>query len=391
MKNTSTTRSPRGFRKLAAPAVAVALLTGVAAPAVAAPERPELREAVQGFVDIGFAGIQVRVDDERGTWTGSAGVRKLGEPAKPPKNAMGRIGSNTKTFVATMVLQLVAEGRIGLDAPARDYLPEFALDRRITVRMLLQHTSGVFSHTGDYYNGQELPGLPSTGQDWVDNRFRTYQPAELVRYALAKPLLFTPGTDWNYSNTNYTLAALLVEKLSGRPFAEELRRRITGPLGLKGTVAPGARSVLPGPHSHGYYRYQHNGVTKTVDVTRQNPSLLFGAGDLVSTAEDLHTFFAALQGGKLLPASLLAEMRKPHPKVGYGLGVFVEDAGCGTTVFRHNGSTIGYGALMYSTPDGSRTLTALLTGGDRDVDVVNEYPRALSKLLKAEFCDQAAS
>ncbi|WP_410638456.1 serine hydrolase domain-containing protein [Amycolatopsis sp. lyj-346] len=385
-------RVPRIFRRVAVTALAVAL-GGVAVPATAeaGPDRPELREAVQGFVDAGFLGMQVRVDDERGEWVGSAGVRELGGTAKPPANGRFRIGSNTKTFVATVVLQLVAEGKVGLDAPAAGYLPGFGLDRRITVRMLLQHTSGVFSHTGDHYDGTTLPGLPSTGQEWVDNRFRTYRPGELARFSLARPALFTPGTDWNYSNTNYTLAALLIEHVTGHSYAEEVRRRLLDPLKLRGTVVPGTSPEIPGPHAHGYYHYQNAGQWPTVDVTRQNPSLLFGAGDMISTTQDLQTFFSALMGGRLLPAGLLAEMRTPHPKSGYGLGLFVADAGCGVTVLRHNGSTIGYGALMYSTPDGRTTLTASLTGGDAETDLATEYPKALDKLLRAEFCTGQAT
>ncbi|WP_431925925.1 serine hydrolase domain-containing protein [Amycolatopsis tucumanensis] len=386
MRNNIT--SAQASRRVAVTALAVTLLAGAAAPGVAAAQqdRPALQEAIQGFVDAGFAGMQARVHDQRGEWVGTAGVRKLGESAKPPANGRFRIGSNTKTFVATVVLQLVAEGKVGLDSPAADHLPQFGLDRRITVRMLLQHTSGVFNHTGDYYDGTVLPGLPSTGQEWVDNRFRAYQPEELVRFALSKPALFAPGTDWNYSNTGYTLAALLIEQVTGHSYAEEMQRRILRPLGLRDTVVPGARTGIPGPHAHAYYRYQDAGQWKTVDVTRQNPSLIFGAGDMISTTRDLQTFFSALMTGKLLPAPLLAEMRTPHPKSGYGLGLYVEQTTCGVPVLRHNGSTIGYGALMYGTPDGSKTLTASITLGDADVDVAVEYPKALDKLLGEVFC-----
>ncbi|MCE7000405.1 beta-lactamase family protein [Saccharothrix sp. S26] len=375
-------------RRVVGVALGVAL---VAAPGTAtgtgAERRTEVREAVQAFVDIGFAGMQARVHDERGEWVGSAGVRELGEATPPSTEGRFRIGSNTKTFVATLVLQLVEEGKVGLDAPVDDYLPRFGLDRRITVRMLLQHTSGVFNHTGDLYpDGTVVAGFPSTGPEWVDQRLRTYRPDELVRFALTKPALFAPGTDWNYSNTNYTVAALLVEGVTGRSYAEELRRRILGPLGLRGTVVPGTRTGIPGPHAHAYYHYQDAGQWKTVDVTRQNPSLVFGAGDLISTTRDLRTFFAALNSGKLLPARLLAQMRTPHPEVGYGLGLFVETASCGITVVRHNGSTIGSGALMYSTLDGRTTLTASVTGGDADVDLVGDFPRVLRRLVDAVFC-----
>ncbi|MFF3665764.1 serine hydrolase domain-containing protein [Microtetraspora malaysiensis] len=222
----------------------------------------------------------------------------------------------------------------------------------------------------------------------MDNRFRTYRPEELVRFALSKPARFEPGTDQSYSNTNYTLALLLIEKITGRSYAEEMRRRILGPLGLSSTVVPGAQTEIPGAHAHGYYRYEDAGQWKVADVTRQNPSLLPGTGDMISTTQDLHTFISALMGGRLLPAPLLAEMRTPHGKLGYGLGLFVQDLGpnCGGTVFHHNGSTLGYGALMYSTPDGSKTLTASLTSGDAAIDLMQEFPKALEKLVKEVFC-----
>ncbi|WP_440105706.1 serine hydrolase domain-containing protein [Streptosporangium sp. H16] len=386
----------------ATPAVATADSPGVAAPAgtpapkaAAGQERPELQKAVQEFVDAGYAGMQMRVHDQRGEWAGSAGVRKLGQRAKPPTDGRFRIGSATKTFTATLVLQLVADGEIGLDSAVADYLPRFKLDRRITVRMLLQHTSGLFNYTGEYYDdGTVVPGIPWQGQEWVDERFHTYQPEELVRLALSKPAKFAPGANWSYSNTNYVLAGLLIEKVTGRSYAEEMKRRILRPLGLRGTVVPGARPGIPGPHAHGYHRYQDADQWKVVDVTRQNPSWSFGAGEMISTTRDLHTFFSALQAGRLLPAPLLAEMREPHPRSEglfgrYGLGLYVQDTGpgCVGTVLNHNGGVNGYGALMYSTPDGSRTLTASITAGDAAIDPAQVFPKALEKLLKEVFCD----
>ncbi|MEU0563814.1 serine hydrolase domain-containing protein [Nonomuraea sp. NPDC005983] len=396
-------RMPRVFGRVAVAALAAALLAGVATPGVAtadsrpAPkaaagqDRPELQKAVQEFVDAGYAGMQLRVHDQRGEWVGSAGVRKLGANAKPPTDGQFWVGSVTKTFTATVVMQLVAEGKIGLDRPVAGYLPELGLDQRITVRMLLQHTSGLFNYTGEYYDdGTVVPGIPATGKEWVGNRFRSYRPEELVRLALSKPARFEPGTDQNYSNTNYTLALLLIEKVTGRSYAEEMQRRILRPLGLTGTVVPGTRAEIPGPHAHGYYRYQDAGQWKVVDVARQNLSLLAGAGDMISTTKDLQTFISALMGGELVPAPLLAEMRKPHGKLGYGFGLWVQDLGpnCGGTIFQHNGSPPGgYGALMYSTPDGSKTLTASVTTGDAAIDQAQTFPKALDKLVKEVFCD----
>ncbi|MCY0920541.1 serine hydrolase [Streptomyces sp. H27-G5] len=354
------------------------------------PERAELHKIMEEMVESGFTGVTMRVHDERGAWVGSAGVRELGGSAQPPTDGHVRIGSNTKTFTATLVLQLVAEGRIGLDTPADEYLPEFGLDRRITVRMLLQHTSGIFNFTGEYYDdGTFVPGIPATpaGREWVDNRFKTYRPEELIRLALSKPARFEPGTDWSYANTNYVLARLLIEKVTGRSLAEEMRRLILEPLGLSETLLPDTDPEIPEPHPRAYYRYEDAGREETVDVTRQNPSWISTGGDMISTTRDLHTFISALVGGRLLPAPLLTEMCTPHPKVGYGLGVFVQDTGeSGGTVITHNGGMAGHAALMYSTPDGSRTLTAALNYvDDAALSMATAFHQATQRLVKEFF------
>ncbi|WP_336207154.1 serine hydrolase domain-containing protein [Nonomuraea sp. LPB2021202275-12-8] len=360
--------------------------SGVAVPPPAAgQDRPELQKLIQEMVDSGFVGVTLRVHDERGEWVGSAGVRELGQSEKPPVNGHFRIGSNTKTFTATVVLQLVSEGKIGLDTPVDDHLPEFGLDRRITVRMLLQHTSGVFNFTGDYYP-EYVPGIVYQGREWVEDRFRTYRPEELVELALSKPARFEPGTDWSYSNTNYVLARLLVEKVTGRSLGEEMQRLVLGPLGLTGTVVPDTSTDVPEPHAHAYYRYEEDGQEKVVDVTRQNPSWISTGGDMISTTRDLHTFISALVGGRLLPAELLAEMCTPEPKAGYGLGVFVQDAPGGGTVITHNGGITGHAGLMYSTPDGSKTLTASLNYvDDAALSMGEAFQKATQKLVQEVF------
>ncbi|TYB68462.1 beta-lactamase family protein [Nonomuraea sp. PA05] len=383
----------RTTRRIAVTALAAALLAGTATPATATTnrDRPELQQAMQAFIDAGFTGVQLRVQDEQGEWAASAGVRELGRRAKPPVNGSFWAGSNIKPFTATLVLQLVAEGKVELDAPVAGYLPEFGLDERITVRMLLDHTSGLFNYTGDFDpDGSWVTGVPSMNKDWLDNRFRSYQPEELIRVALSKPARFEPGTDQQYTNTTYTLALLLIEKITGRSYAEELRRRILRPLGLKDTSVPGDRAQLPGPHAHGYYRYEENGRTRTVDISRQNLTMTAGAGNLASTPKDLQTFISALNAGKLLPPALLTEMRTPNPKMGYGLGLFVENLGPNCTVLRHNGSPPhGYGALMYSSPDGKTTVTGAVTW----VDDATRGPAAsfqtlVDGLVKKVFCDQ---
>ncbi|MES9608268.1 serine hydrolase [Actinomadura sp. NPDC000929] len=393
----------KALRRVAVTALAAALMAGAVSPApasahggvtgltaAAGQDRSQLQKAMQAFVDAGFTGIQLRVRDARGEWVASAGVRKLGAAAKPPTNGRFWTGSVVKTFSATLMLQLVAEGKVGLDDPVAGYLPDLGLDRRITVRMLLQHTSGLFNYTGEYYDdGTFVPGIPATGDAWLNNRFRSYRPEELVRLALSKPARFEAGTDQNYSNTNYTLALLLIEKVTGRSYAELLQRRILRPLGMSATMVAGNRTELPGPHAHAYYSYQG----QTVDISQQNLSLLVGAGDLISTTQDLSTFFSALNRGRLLPAELLAEMRRPYGELRYGLGVFAEDMGpkCGT-VYQHNGSPPhGYGALMYSSPDGKTTLTGSVTWVDSATrGPVKDFEKLLDTLVKEVFCGTPA-
>ncbi|MGW8565219.1 serine hydrolase domain-containing protein [Isoptericola sp. NPDC055881] len=362
-----------------------------------AQDHPALRHALQEIVDSGFTGIQVRVNDARGEWVHSAGRSTLDDPEPPPTDGYVRIGSNTKTFVAATVLQLVAEGAIALDAPAAAYLTELPVDPRVTVRMLLQHTSGIFNFTGEIYgpdvaveggipwNGATLvPGIPWQGRQWVDSRFTRYTTEELVRLALSRRPRFEPGADWSYSNTNYALARLIVEAVSGRSLAEEMHRLVLDPLGLEQTSVPDT-AELPQPHAHAYYRYEDGGRETTVDVTAQDPSWISSGGDMISTTRDLHLFISGLTSGRLLPAPLLAEMLTPCPPAGYGLGVFVQDTAHGT-VITHNGGMGGHGALMYSTPDGTTTLTAGINYvDDADQSLGAAFQTALQRLVDVVF------
>jgi D-alanyl-D-alanine carboxypeptidase len=376
-------------------AAGVAIADSGTVPAAVGQDRPELQKAIEEIVDSGFVGVSLRVHDERGEWVGSAGAAELGGTAQPPVDGHVRIGSNTKTFTATLVLQLVAEGKIELDTAVISYLPEFGLDERITVRMLLQHTSGLFNFSGEVYDdGTVVLGIPMPygpmGKEWLNNRLKTYRPQELVELALAKPARFEPGTGWSYSNTNYVLARLLIEKVTGRSLAEQMQRLILGPLGLSGTVVPDASPEIPEPHAHAYYRYEDAGEQKTVDITRQNPSWISSGGDMISTTQDLATFISALLGGKLLPAPLLAEMCTSHPtgipNMDYGLGVFVLTTDDGGTVISHNGAAVGHAALMYSTPDGSKTLTAALNCvDDADLSIATAFQNAQQRLVNEVF------
>ncbi|HEY1176566.1 MAG TPA: serine hydrolase domain-containing protein, partial [Phytomonospora sp.] len=322
-------------------------------------DRPELEKVLQDIAG-SFVGVTLRVTDENGEWTGAAGSAERGGSTPPPIDGHFRIGSNTKTFTAAVVLKLVEEGKIGLDVPVATYLPEFGFDERITVRMVLQHTSGVFNFTGEIFeDGTVSPGIVWSGAGWVNDRFRTYTPEELVRLALSKPARFEPGADWSYANTNYVVARLVVEKVTGRSLAEEMRRLVIEPLGLTGTSSPETSTEVPAPHARAYYRFEEDGEERIVDVTSQNPSWISTGGDMIGTTKDLQTFIVALVAGDLLSPQMREEMLTPEAKVGYGLGVFVQEV-AGVKLITHNGGISGHAGLMFATPDGSKTLTASL-------------------------------
>ncbi|MGW2477816.1 serine hydrolase domain-containing protein [Streptomyces sp. NPDC001665] len=352
-----------------------------------APDRPALRTVLAGMIDSGFLGVTLRVNTPEGEWTAAAGLAERGGSGAPPVDGHLRVGSNTKTFTAALALRLVAEGALDLDAPVADTLTGLALDDRITLRMLLQHTSGVFNFTGEYYeDGGFAPGIAFQGKEWVEGRFRSYRPQELARLALGKPARFEPGADWSYSNTNYVLVRLLIEAATGRPFADEMRRLVLDPLGLSGTSVPDGETELPRPHAHAYYRYQDGAEERTADVTRQDPSWISTGGDMVSTTADLHTFITALVTGRLVPADLLQQMLTTHPKAGYGLGVFVQQPAPGVTVVTHNGGIAGHGALMFATEDGAATLTAGFNyTDDKDLSMAGAFQQAVGALVTEVF------
>ncbi|MGW1072055.1 serine hydrolase domain-containing protein [Streptomyces sp. NPDC002537] len=275
-------------------------------------------------------------DREGRTRSYTAGVGDLATGSKVPVDGQVRIGSNTKAFTAVVVLQLVGEGRIGLDAKVDTYLPglvrgEGIDGRRITVRQLLQHTSGL----PDYVK-------------YLGDDVRHYDPRELLDLALQHKADFDPGKKWEYSNTNYVLAGLIIEKVTGRPLTEEMDRRIIEPIGLRHTYFPAPGDVtIREPHPKGYDRESAGAPLR--DVTELDPSWGWAAGQMISTDSDLNRFFTALLAGRLLPAAQLAQMRTTVPAgapfasgARYGLGLVSTPLSCGGVYWGHGGSTTGY-------------------------------------------------
>jgi D-alanyl-D-alanine carboxypeptidase len=331
------------WRRVLSCAVAAAVLVVPSGAAAAAPADPGLQAALEAVHEAGMPGVFAEVRDGRRVETPTAGVIDV-DSGRPVRDGLRhRVGSITKTFVATTVLQLAGERRLRLDAPISRYLPESLVPsevaRRVTVRMLLNHTSGI----GDYASE-----IIKTPEDLVATGRTTYRPQQLARIGLAA----APTTGFSYSNTNYVLAGLIVEKVTGRSLESEVTRRILRPLKLRDTYFEGADPVIRGPHMHAYVPWTDGGLR---DFTRYNMSWAWAAGDLVSTAADLNTFYRALLTGRLLSKRLLAEMQTTGEE-GYGLGLYSVELPCGV-FWGHDGGTVGHQTVSWHSADGRRQMT----------------------------------
>ncbi|MFD7640526.1 serine hydrolase domain-containing protein [Kitasatospora sp. NPDC059795] len=357
-----TAHRPRTLRYATTATVAAGLALSALAPtaASAAPRPDVVQQRLDALVKEGVPAALATVKDRDGrSRTYTAGVGDLATKAKVPTDGQIRAGSNTKTFTAVVVLQLVAEGRIGLDTDVDTYLPGLlrgdGIDgRNITVRQLLQHTSGL----PEYMNAPAMV-------DFTTIQYRWFEPRELLDGALAQKAHFAPGTQWEYNNTNYLVAGLIIQKVTGRPYGEELTKRVIDRLGLRHTYVPATgETALREPHPHGYL---YSGPdAPLVDYTDMDSSMAWSAGAVVSTNTDLATFYGALLAGRLLPAAQLAEMRTTVPAeylgpgVRYGLGIQSRPLSCGGLTWGHGGTTPGYRSRNGATEDG-RTVSITLT------------------------------
>ncbi|MFQ6327567.1 serine hydrolase domain-containing protein [Nocardia sp. CWNU-33] len=339
--------------------------TSTPATPTAAPS-PALVRALDQVVASGYPGIQAVIDGPGGHRVLTAGVGDLQTGTPFAADAQVRIGSNTKTFVTTVLLQLVAEDKVQLDAPIEQYLPGVVQGNgndghRITVRQLMQHTSGI----PDYLGHGTVDGGMASGGTQLDPtseaiRWQRFEPAELVRRAMAMPPNYEPGARAEYTNTNYIVLGMLIEKVTGRSPAAEITRRIIEPLGLRATYfpAPGDTGIRD-PHPAGY----HSVEGKRVDFTNTETSWAGAAGAMISTGAEVNRFFSALLGGKLLPAAQLAEMQRTvpfdrEPGAGYGLGLIHRPVPCGKEVWGHGGSIPGFEVRTGVAADGTAVVVS---------------------------------
>ncbi|GAA2985913.1 serine hydrolase domain-containing protein [Streptosporangium longisporum] len=367
-----------------------------------APGHVQVRKALdQAVADGGVPGMVAEVRDRRGRWFGSAGVAdtRTGRERRPHERF--RIGSATKPFTATVVLQLAAEGRLSLDDTVDRWLPGLVEGNgndggTITVRHLLNHTSGIFN-----YGNDEKEFAKFSGPAWLEHRYDTYTPGQLVRIGLRNPRSFeVPGDGFVYSNTGYILAGMIVEKVTGRTLADEISRRIVRPLGLTGTYLPAEETGIRGPHPRHYSTLFATGTDAEVhDVTDQSATVGWAAGGMVSTVGDLHRFTGALLRGTLLPPAQQREMftmvrtgiTMPDgtwkdtwiPGSTYGTGVFSWELSCGARVWGVGGAITGGFSFAMGTRDAERMVATTM-----NIDTYGRYNSLdmVKAVFQAEFC-----
>ncbi|MER5961461.1 serine hydrolase domain-containing protein [Streptomyces sp. NPDC002057] len=371
-----------GATALAAPVRA----SSEAVPAAAGHEA--VRRVIEAEVRDGIPGITVQVRDRAGVWKSTAGVGDLTTGTARGTNDRFRVGSITKSFVATVLLQMEAEGKLSLDDTVERRLPGLVRGngndgRTITVRQLLNHTSGLF----DYLADEEYLDTYMRGEGYLKHRYDTLPPEKHVRVALSHEPLFEPGARFSYSNTNYVLAGLIIEKVGGRTYEAEVRHRIIAPLGLKATTNPGDSVRVPRPSSRSYSKLFASAPDRIDDVTEMNGSQGWADGDIISTTGDLNRFYSALMRGRLLPPKQLRAMKTTvsspdAPGMAYGLGLMRLGTGCGTTLWGHGGGMVGSTSLAVTTEDG-RHQVAYNRNGDWNVG----SPVAV---LEAAYCPTSA-
>ncbi|MGW6984543.1 serine hydrolase domain-containing protein [Streptomyces sp. NPDC054932] len=374
-------------RRLALSTALLAVMAAVApaTTAHAAPTTPDLEaltQALRNTTAAGAPGAMARFSGPDGVSVRTVGVRDKVTGAAMDPQARFRIGSVSKTFTSVVLLQLVNEGRIDLDTAVNHYLPGLLPDDRITVRHLLTHRSGLADYTNAMFD-KTVPGFES-----VRNKVFSYQ--ELVNLSLAEPRTTEPGVAYRYSNTNFVVVGMLIEKATGNGVAKEYERRIIKPLKLRNTsyVHPGTQ--IKGLHARGYLHPDEAGAP-LVDSTEQTVSWAQSAGAVIANPADLNTFTSALLGGRLLPARMMDLMTTVTPTDAtntrhYGLGLRRYDLSCGTSVYGHTGTVQGFYTYAFSTRDGRRSLSAMANTSNK-----GEANTALGGTLEAAFCGKPAA
>ncbi|MGW2376317.1 serine hydrolase domain-containing protein [Kitasatospora sp. NPDC001683] len=305
----------------------------------------------------GYPGMIAEVREGKEAWFGTAGVADLRSGVARRAEEQFRVGSITKLFTSAVILQLAGEYKLGLDDTVERHLSGLVEGgEAITIRQLLNHTSGLFTYTLD----EDLLGRFHS-EKVLEHRYDKFTPQELVRLAMSHPADFRPGEDFGYCNTNFVLAALIIERATGMSYAEAIEYRIARVLKLSDTYAPGDETGFRGPHCRAYTRLMSPEPDAAVhDLTELNPSYGYGVGEVISTVGDLTTFLSALLGGRLLKPAQMEELMALTPVpdgkwldgYSYGLGISAVTLANGVTVYGHGGFINGNWSYLYGTRDG---------------------------------------
>lgn len=353
-------------------------------------DRAQLQQDLDAIHATGVSGVLAEVDSGARDLRGSSGTADLDVGGPVDVDGYFRMGSNTKTFVSVVVLQLVAEGRLSLDDTVERWLPGVVTGdgnngAAITVRQLLQHTSGLYDYTNDL-----VTRLTSVAA-YQTFRYESFTPQQLVAMALAHQPDFPPGQGWNYSNTNYVLIGMIIKRVTGRDWATEVRDRVIRPLGLRHTFAPGDDTRLPDPHASAYLYFDRNTRVETADA---NLTWAGSAGELVTTASDLSRFWAAIGRGTLLRPAQQQQMRTTvlattfqddRPGLRYGLGLEWSPLSCGGGYWSHAGDVSGFSTRNAVSDDGRTTVViSISTSADTPVD------RAATAMVDHVMCSRSA-
>lgn len=327
----------------------------------------ELQSALDGVHRAGVPGVFAEVRDEGRVWRGASGVADL-ETSRPMRpDLRHRVGSTTKTFTAAAIMQQVENDRIALDAPIGRQLPHLVPGERgeqITVRMLLNHTSGIAEYLlAAFPSLRKFPSLPEMSPESLDgNRFRRFRPAELIGMGLAAGAVGEPGGPTGvYSNTNYLILVQLLEHVTGTTAEQYITRNVIERAGLRNTAFPdGPRIEEPHPRM---YEAFHGLVDPPRDYSVYDMSWVRGTASLVSTVEDLNRFYRRLLAGEIVQPSSLAQMRRTLPvrshageRIDYGLGLQRKDTDRGT-FWGHEGTVWGAGTACWTSADGRRQMS----------------------------------
>ncbi|WNZ10935.1 serine hydrolase domain-containing protein [Streptomyces sp. 11x1] len=377
-------------------ALALALLTTLTPASAQATGDPLQRDA-DALRDSGVTGVAVRLDGPRGSRGARSGVGDLRTGTPVPPAGYIRIGSTTKAYVATVLLQLVGEGRLSLEDRVERWLPGVVKGNGndgdlISVRQLLQHTSGLPDYIADV-----VPELSAAG--YLKHRSTTYTSRQRVAFAMTHPPVFEPGARWEYSNTNYILAGMVIEAVTGRGWEEEVRERILRPLRLTRTYAPGDDPTLPRPHARNYQQFEPGDDAPRTDTTLAYLPFDGDAdGSIISTAADTNRFFSALLGGRLLAPAQLAEMRRTVavpdapgevPGSRYGLGLAWTPLTCGGGYWGHSGSNFGSLTWPGTTADGRTSVTVAVHSRPGDQETAARQIQGITDLIDHALCGQA--